>query len=93
LRPAPTIGLRAADHDDEPLPGGLQIKAINCAKLRAPEPAGEADEQQSAVSRVPNAVAHGVEDPKEVVAEQGRGLALLDSANPPDAPQGRAHEF
>jgi hypothetical protein len=80
------IGLRAADVHDEALPGGLQIKAINCSKLRTPEPARKADEQQSAVSRVPNAVADGVKDPKEVVTEQGRGLALFDAASPPDTP-------
>ena len=61
------VGLGAPERDDEPLPDALDVVAIEPHDFRAPEPAREADEEQRPVAHVLHALAHGIQDPEQVV--------------------------
>ena len=94
LAPRPfLVGLRAPERDDQPLPDALDVVAIEPHDFRSPEPAGEADQEQRPVARVLHALAHGVQDPEQVLSQQRLGLALGDPARALDAPQRGADDF
>jgi len=68
------VGLRAPERDDDPLSYRLDVVAVQADDFRSPEAAREADEEQRPVARVLRALAHGVQDPEQVLPQQ-RGLA------------------
>ena len=72
------VGLRAPERDDEPLPHALDVVAVEPHDFRSPEPAREADQEQRPVPRVLHALAHGVQDPEQVLSQQRLGFALGD---------------
>ena len=87
------IGLRAPERDDDPLPDALDVAAIEAHDFRPPEPAREAEQEQRPIPRVLHALAHGVQDPEQVIMQQRLGLSLSDPARALDAPQGGADDF
>src|SRR5208337_1997757 len=88
LTPRPLlVGLRAPERDYEPLPDARSVGAIQPHDFGSPEPAREADKEQRPVARVLHALAHGVQDPEQVLSQQRLGFALGDPARALDAPQ------
>jgi hypothetical protein len=87
------VGLRAPLRGYEPQPGALDVIAIEGYDFRSPEPPGEAKEEKGAVAGVLHTLAHGVQDPEQVLAQQRLGFALGDPARTLDAPQRGSHDF
>jgi hypothetical protein len=63
------IGLRAPQGDDDTLPDVLDVCAVKANQFRAAEPARKANKQQRPIPCILHAVAHGVENPKQVLLQ------------------------
>ena len=87
------IGLRAPQGDDDTLPDVLDVCAVKANQFRAAEPARKANKQQRPIPRILHAVAHSVENPKQVLLQQWLSLALGDPPHALEAPQRGADDF